>query len=186
MLGVIDMETVPSYLTHFYRLGQQPFQNICDLDIDEAEKLLKEDGDWRGDGTYLSSRIKHEKLLHSLFIEMGGKPKRKTPIYMIVGDSPTGPHDLNEEYQHKIQIPIEIFDPDTISFTYPDSMYKINLDELEKVYLDRNNSPNIYRINELEEIIEKYEVYKHNNHYIEAQIWDDEPIKGYMEMRRCK
>ena len=90
----------------------------------------------RGDRTNFPARIKHEKLLRSLFIEAGGKPIRKNPIYMILGDSPTGPHDLNNDYGQKTQLPLAIFKSDIISFTYPDSMYKINLNELDRLNLE--------------------------------------------------
>lgn len=178
------LNSIPKYLTHFYRKGQKPFQNICDIDIQEAEKILKKDTEWRGDGTYFSERIKHEKLLRSLFIEAGGKPKRKNPIYMILGDSPTGPHDLNNDYEQKIQLPLAIFKSDVISFTYPDSMYKIPLNELDRLDLEKNDSPKIYRMEELDYVIKTFEVYVHNNHYIEAQIWDDKPIKDFIESNK--
>jgi len=173
-------KSIPNYLTHFYRKGQNPFQNICDLDIQVAAEILKKDVDWRGDGTYLSARMEHEELLRSLFIKNGGRPIRKNPIYMILGDSPTGPHDLNNDYQGKIQLPLGIFKSNVISFTYPDSMYKISLNELDKLYLERNDSPKIYRMEELKDVIRTFEVYEHNNHYIEAQIWDDKPIKEFI------
>lgn len=172
--------SIPNFLTHFYRKSQKPFQNICDLNIQTAEKILKEDINWRGDGTYLSARIQHEELLRSMFIKKGGKPIRKNPIYMILGNSPTGPHDLNNDYEQKIQLPLAIFKSDIISFTYPDSMYEILLNELDKLYLERTDSPQIYIMEELPYIAETFEVYAHNNHYIEAQIWDDKPIEEFM------
>jgi len=173
-------KSIPNYLTHFYRKGQKPFQNICDMDIQVAEGILKKDQDWRGDGTYLSARVEHEELLRSMFIKVGGKPIRKNPIYMILGKSPTGPHDLNNDYEEKIELPLEIFKSNVISFTYPDSMYKIPLNELDKVYLERNDSPRIYRLEELKDVIKTFEVYEHNNHYIEAQIWDYKPIEDFI------
>ncbi len=171
---------VPNYLTHFYRTGQKPFQNICDLGIEAAERILLNDIDWRGDGTYLSARIRHEELLWLKFTEVGGIPKRKHPIYMILGDSPTGPHDLHNEYDHKIILPLSIFKPEDVGFTYPDSMYKLPLNELDKLYLERNEEPHVYRMEELAGLIKIYEVYKYNNHYIEAQVWNDKPIIDFL------
>jgi len=46
--------------------------------------------------------------------------------------------------------------------------------------LERNDSPKIYRMEELKDVIRTFEVYEHNNHYIEAQIWDDKPIKDFI------
>lgn len=167
-------------MTHFYRKGQKPFQNICDLDVDMAERILSDDNGWRGDGTYLSARMKHEEILWLKFTKTGGIPKRKHPVYMILGDSPTGPHDLNREYDKKVLLPLSIFKPEVVSFSYPDSMFKIPLDELDRLYLERNEEPRVYRMEELSWIIRTYKVYKYNNHYIEAQVWDDKPITDYI------
>ena len=44
--------------------------------------------------TATSSR---EQRSGTYMVERGGKPKRKQPIYVILGDSPAGPHDLDTE-----------------------------------------------------------------------------------------
>lgn len=81
----------------FFRKGQKPFQNNLRLGVYKANKIQINDTQWRGDGTYLTERIKHEALLRSNFIAIGGKPIRMHPIYMILGDSPTETHDLSNE-----------------------------------------------------------------------------------------
>ena len=103
----------------------------------------------------------------------------KHPIYMILGDSPPGPHDLHKEYDYFMKIPLSIFPIESVSYTYPDSMYKVPLDQLDRVYLERDPAPAVYLLHEIPGVIERYEVYKHNNHAIEAQVWDLEPLGKY-------
>jgi hypothetical protein len=174
-------QKVPDYLSYYFRDNQKPFQTLTDLDSATVEDILKTDVLWRGDGTYLEHRKRHERIIRKLFINKGGHPKRNYPIYAILGDSPIGPHDLENEYVYKIKLPLGIFLNDSICFTYPDSLYEVTTDDLGRLYLERNVIPAIYTIEELEAIIEKYQVYKYNNHYVEAQIWNDEQLHLYAE-----
>ena len=144
-----------------------------------AEDILSHDELWRGDGTYLVYRKKHEAFLRKTFTAKGGKPQLKHPIYMILGNSPTGPFDLHKEYDHFMEIPTSIFPVEYVSYTYPDSMYSVPVDELDRVYLERDPAPKIYLLDEIPDVIARYEVYNHNNHYIEAQIWSLEPLKEF-------
>lgn len=170
---------IPNYLSYYFRNNQEPFQVLSDLDEKTAQEILKSDVLWRGDGTYLVHRKKHEECLRNQFIAKGGRPQRQFPIYAILGESPIGPHDLENEYYFKIHIPIGIFTNEDISFTYPDSLYEVPLDDLHKLYLNKNREPILYMRNELESVIKKYQVYEINNHYIEAQIWNSEILGSY-------
>lgn len=156
------------------------YQSICDLNEDTAEEILSHDELWRGDGTYLKFRKKHDAYLRQAFIAKGGNPKLKHPIYMLLGDSPTGPHDMHPEYPHSIKIPLTVFPSGSVSFTYPDSMYKVPLDDLGRVGLERDPAPIVYLFDEIDGVIERYKVFEHNNHYIEAQVWDTEPLIKYL------
>jgi hypothetical protein len=181
--------SIPDYLTYFFREGQVPLQTICDLDEQVAESILRHDTLWRGDGTYLAHRKQHERYLRDQFIAEGGQPVRQHPIYMILGDSPKGPHDLHLEYDYRVTIPLAAFPPDTLSFTYPDSLYTVPLDDLGRLYLDRNTRPTVYRLHEIAQVVETYKVYQYNNHYVEAQVWDDAPARPYVRdisWQRCR
>lgn len=175
---------VPDYLTYFFREGQAPFEVLSDLDEPVAERILMQDTHWRADGTYLAHRKRHERLLGEKFIAKGGRPKRQYPIYMILGDSPVGSHSLNQEYDYRIQIPLEAFSADDLSFTYPDSLYEVPLDDLGRLYLERNQSLTVYRLEELQWVITTYRVYEFCNHYVEAQVWNGEPLQPYVNSRR--
>ncbi len=162
---------------------------LCELDEQLAEEILKNDVLWRGDGTYLAHRKRHERAIRAKFVALGGKPVRQHPIYMILGDSPSGPHDLHQEYDYKIVIPLGEFAADEISFTYPDSLYEVPLDDLGRLYLERNTSPTVYRLDEIEQVIGTYRVYEYNNHYVEAQVWSDRPLglyAGREHWRACR
>ena len=168
---------IPNYLSYYFRKNQQPFDVITNYKQDEAEKILKNDKFWRSDGTYFLHRKKHEKIIRHKFIQKGFSPKREWPIYAILGESPVGPHDLENEYFYKIKIPLEVFSENDISFTYPDSLYEVPRLDLGKLYLERSTYPVVYSFHDLKNVIEEYKVYEYNNHYIEAQIWNEDNIK---------
>ena len=170
------------------REGQKPFEVLTDLDPARAEEILKHDTRWRGDGTYLGHRIDHERFIRERFIQKGGHPSRSYPVYAILGESPTGPHDLENEYAYKIRIPLADFSRADVCFTYPDSLYEVPLDDLGRLCLKRNTRPTISTIEELALVIRTYRVYEIHNHYIEAQIWNDRPLEPYADERhwlRC-
>ena len=170
----------PDYLTYYFREGQTLFDVLSDKNPKQGEEILKNDVLWRGDGTYLSYRKAHELKLRQKFIQKGRNPNRKWPIYAILGNSPSSIHSLENEYQYKLIMKLKDFGLDDVSFTYPDSIYVVPLDDLGKLNLDRNDNPIVYTINDLSSIIEIYKVYEHDNHYIEAQIWNDKPLEEYM------
>jgi hypothetical protein len=174
---------IPQFLSYYFRKNQEPFQVLSELDENKAEAILKNDVQWRGDGTYLKHRIQHEEIIKNKFIEKGGRPKRKYPIYAILGESPIGPFDMENEYEQKIIIPVDQFNPEDISFTYPDSLYEVPINDIARLYLDRNIEPIVYKIGEMEEIIKQYRVYEIRNHYVEAQIWNDQNIQKYKDTK---
>lgn len=179
---------VPDYLTYFFRDMQRPFEVLSDLDEQTAASILLNDTEWRGDGTYLAHRKRHEQLLREQFIGRGRKSKRHHPIYMILGDSPTGPHDMTAGYDYLIRIPLSLFSAEEVSSTYPDSLYKVPLDDLGRLYLERNTSPTVYRLEELPWVISTYRVYEYSNHYVEAQVWDKArvlPFGDRVHWERC-
>jgi hypothetical protein len=172
---------LPDYLSYYFREGQKRFDVLTDLDPGVAEHLLKNDVLWRSDGTYLSHRRMHEQLLRGLFIEKGGHPHREHPIYAILGESPIGPHDLENEYAYKIKIPLRMFTRDDVSFTYPDSLYEVPLSDLGRLHLERNRNPTVHTIEEIGQVIKLYRVFEINNHYIEAQIWNEKHARLYAD-----
>jgi hypothetical protein len=62
-------------------------------------------------------------------------------------------------------------------------------DDLGRLHLERCQSPTVYRLEELAGVIEMYRVYEFNNHYVEAQVWNDGPLEEYTDShhwQRCR
>jgi hypothetical protein len=187
------------YLYHYFEKARGPFLSITDLPHDQALRKLDEiqkinlnlvnpRKEW-----FLLKRHELEKEVRELFIKKGGKPVRKHPFYMTVGEIES----MSTWYADPafIKISIEEFDLDTVSFTYGD-MFPIFNPDLNDEKEFRNN---IYKYGEIINIIKKYghpENIKYNlregiypfgapmNHflkYVEAHIWSDEVVKRYRD-----
>jgi hypothetical protein len=178
------------YLSHYFEKGQEPFLSLSDLSDDEAIKIHKtletENNIFNKrnkDGQYMFYRRIVENKLYSAFIAKGGKPQRKTPFYMVLGECYfCKSWFMNNEI---INIPLEEFDKNTISFTYGDSFPTFDPTTGET----QEYRQNIYTYNEIWNIINKFGMpqdkpYTENVpyyyvYYVEAQIWSDEIIKKY-------
>ena len=132
-----------------------------------------------------------------MFVEKGGKPSLEFPRYMTLG--PTNLFFFWYEETGIIEIPLEEFDDTVISFTYPDSMMTLMLAENQYEALSlfkvadiekykRAHHGKVFTKSELQSVIEKYGLpdksqQKNNpgNRMIEAQIWDLEVIKKYVQ-----
>lgn len=128
-----------------------------------------------------------ENNIRSTFIEKGGKPVRLAPIYFILGESHMKNNTSYKEWYKNvnfIEIPINEFIIDTISFTYGDSFI-----ENHPEYRDQTKYHET--VLTYSEILKKI-----NDHgwpqdsvkedspfwvprYIEAQVWSDETINRY-------
>jgi hypothetical protein len=153
---------IPDYFTYFFREGQERFQSIYELDDEEIERIVNGET-WREDGTYIAFRKQLEQRMRTQFLEKGGVPQRHHPIYMILGDSPQSPHDLHKNYAHKLVIPRTIFSDTDVSFTYPDSVFHLPVDDVGRVYLEQNPTPTVYLNDDLDHVIDIYRVDEYNN-----------------------
>jgi hypothetical protein len=132
---------------------------------------------------YLRIRRSLEERIRQLFIEKGGQPKRFRPHYFILGhcDWVKGWYCNGQE----VQISLKTVDPNVISFTYGDSFPAMRYQD-GKPYRGR-----VYLFEELPELIAQYglpQVWNSEGkygpeRYIEAQVWDDEPVKEYLAMQ---
>jgi hypothetical protein len=173
----------PNFLTHYYETTIGPFINLSDLPLAEAEAILDR---LRRDPTmfaarrpveYLPRRREIEDRLRVLFIDRGGQPRRARPHYMILGECPW----LKSWYPHggEIRLPLTAFHRQQISFTYGDSFPTFRLDDGQP-YRRR-----VYLLADLPTLIETYGLPQDRNpdgatgpdRYIEAQIWDDAPLR---------
>ena len=176
----------PEIIVHYYEASQGPFRSLSDLTLEDAETVL---GRMRQEGIvfasrrnqdYLDIRKSLEERIRQLFIEKGGQPKRLRPHYFILGSC-----DWVKSWYcdgREVQILLKTVKPDVISFTYGDSFPAMR-------YRDgRPYRGRVYILKELSELIARYglpQVWNREgkygpDRYIEAQVWDDEPVEGYL------
>lgn len=193
------------YLLHVYKRGCRPFQSLSALPQQQALAIMSTlyvEGSmfwqrFKDPLGYLTFRRKVEENLRHGFVAKGGRPKEPYPIYLVLGrpkwlelvaDTPT------LETTSEIEIPLSIVDTDQISFTYPDSMVSA-LMELEKnpEYYEPDYHGKVFTMKEMEMILDrnglpgegwKTRMPRHYAHYIEAQVWDQEPLKQYLRVHR--
>ena len=140
---------------------------------------------------FLLKRYSRDQKLRDLFIEHSGRPQRENPIYMFLGEH----HQWESAYENPavIRIPMDEFDPMTVSFTYGDSFAVLN----PELFTDEEYWNKIYFVDEILEVIERlgippyveydfkhgiYPADKHiNKHlkYVEAHVWADDVLSRY-------
>ena len=177
-------------IVHYYEASKGPFRSLSDLRMEEAESILQR---IRQEGIvfaskrnldYLSLRMSLEQRIHQLFIEKGGQPKRLRPHYFIVGHC-----DWVKSWYcdgQEVQILLSTIDPKVISFTYGDSFPAMHYQD------GKPHRGQVYILEELTELVAQYglpQVWNSEGkygpeRYIEAQVWDDAPVKEYLGKQR--
>jgi hypothetical protein len=180
------MIEVPDFLCHYYNAVDGPLRNLSDLPMDMAEALLdrlRREGDRfasQRSPDYLSIRRELEDRVRTLFIEKGGRPKRLRPQYFILGACPW----LESWYPQGcvLRIPLAAIPFQSVSFTYGDTFPAMRY---------RDGKPyrrQVFTLQELPALVSAYglpQVWNADGHlgpdrYIEAQVWDDGPLKPYI------
>jgi hypothetical protein len=156
------------------------------LSLEYAEQILEE---IRGSGNrfasqrpsdYMRRRFALEDKIRASFERKGGRPKLVRPHYLILGTCPW----LKTWYVdgQELQIMLDSIPESCVSFTYGDSFPAMNYND-GKPYRGQ-----VYTRNELTQVIERYGLPQDWNpdgkggpeRYIEAQVWDDAPLKEYL------
>jgi len=184
------------YLYHYFERDFAPFVPLTALPIEEVKQILTEKraagkfGNPDIDG-FLQKRYDRDKQLREVFIKHGGKPQRAVPIYMTLGEH----RQWESAYENPavIKIPLNEFDPLTVSFTYGDSFAIFN----PALFGAEEYWNKIYFANEILDVVERYgfppyveydfkrgihPTDKNINHhlkYVEAHVWDDEILNKY-------
>ncbi len=176
----------PEMIVHYYEAHKGPFWSLSALPLEEAEAILqqiRQEGNVfasKRNREYLSIRKSLEERIYQLFVGKGGQPKRLRPHYFILGRCDW----VKSWYCHgrELQILLKTIDPNVISFTYGDSFPAMR-------YLDgKPYRGQVYILEELSELIARYGMPQEWNsdgrhgpeRYIEAQLWDDQPVKEYL------
>jgi hypothetical protein len=178
------------YLTHYYKLGTQPFRSLSALTDEEAEGIMQGLSDDTPYGSrfkdplgYMRDRRRTEQWVRDQFIAKGGQPRASYPIPMVLGSSPWIEKNAPAPAAHgEIRIPLSVFTEQDVSFTYPDSMISL--------WFGRDKPPEYYRpevhgkvftISEILSLVDargmpeetwETNLPAHLAPYIEAQVWN--------------
>ena len=185
------------YLTHYYKPGRRPFQSLSALPEDEAVRIMQDlyeetvfSARFKDPSQYLRDRKQTEQWVRRKFIEKGGCPREPHPVYMVLGGSRwIKAHALLEGALGEIRIPLSVFQPGDVSFTYPDSMISqwFGADQPQEYYLPDYHGK-VFTLAEILDIVEARGVPEEcwETHlpddlapYIEAQVWNHDPLSKY-------
>lgn len=185
---------LPDFGTHRFRPEYGPFRNLCALSDEEAEGILQQMRDKYGYTwmvpEYLQERRVIETWLREEFRSKGGKILTEHPIYFYLGAPPKDSASCTiDSSTHEIRVPMPMFDKDTVSFTYPDSMisYGISHQERGRPYRKHYHGQ-VFTYEEIKQAVATYgfpgESSKRHlqtpyDRVIEMQIWDSSSLAAF-------
>jgi hypothetical protein len=190
------LDTVPSFVTHYYMRNRPPFLNLSDVPEAQLDVVLGALKSERASGRnarpfgrgYLRMRRACERMLRDLFVARGGTPQRSAPHYFVLGSSAWF-EGLSPDYA-SVTLPIAALPPEAASITYPDSFTAMALaPEFGLPYAPRPYHGQVFLLDELPALIathglpedmadEDYATFADRpfENYVEVQLWSDEPI----------
>jgi hypothetical protein len=138
----------------------------------------------------MRDRRQTEQWVHEGFIAKGGRPRAAYPIPMVLGASKwLAKQAPDPAARGEIHIPLSVFTAYDVSFTYPDSMISLWFGRDKPVeYYQPEYHGKVFTISEILSIVEAKglpeEEWKTNlpsylAPYIEAQVWNHEPLAEY-------
>lgn len=133
-----------------------------------------------------------ENRLRELFVASGGLPERQHPHYFVLGTSRwfAGLSPRMES----ITLPISALPSSGTSVTYPDSMTALGaVADFGLPYIPQAHHGQVFRLEAIPDLVdtygmpqdvadEDYATYTDRpfEHFIEVQLWTDEPIRQYV------
>jgi hypothetical protein len=178
-------------LYHYYEKSRGPFRTLSDLAQEESVRihtLLESENQIfaaRSDhGRYMENRRIVEQRAYAAFLRRGGKPHRRNPYYMVLAQEES---EECKSWFHDcgiVKIPLDAFDPLTVSFTYGDSF-----PTFKPIFEEEPEYP-LYLKHEIFAVIEKRGMPPVRTEsmswlepsYIEAQVWSGETIARYRDL----
>ena len=195
------------YLTHYYRIGTEPFRSLSGLPDDEAIQIMKAlygrykenilFERFKAPAQYLHDRRETEGWVRSAFIEKGGRPQDAYPISMVLGSSKWIEDNAPSLDTHgKIHVHLSALSEADVSFTFPDSMVSLWLfkDRPSDYYLPEYHGK-IFTLPEILSIVSekgmpeegwKIKIPENTGPYIEAQVWNREQLAAQGSLRNTR
>jgi hypothetical protein len=179
-------------LTHYYHKDDNPFQSLSALAEVKALRIVANLQGRNGavyrrfcdPEKYLRQRLATESWVRDEFIRKGGEPVSMYPHYFVIEQSVW----IEEGYNGQsriVQFPMSAFNPQHISFTYPDSMLSYWLrSQTDKVFYRPEYHGQVFVVSEIGKIIDEFgipqeewqtEEARRYDLFIEAQVWIDLP-----------
>jgi hypothetical protein len=192
------------YLVHLYKSNTEPFRTLSILPEEDAIRIMQSlymAGSifwerFEDPVAYLRLRKQIEQHIRQAFIAKGGMPREPHPIYMAFGRTRWMLNDLDAvtlATTTEIEVPLSFFEECDVSFTYPDSMVSFLLaNEKESEYYLPDYHGKVFTLSEIRSIVESSglpgEKWGTNlpssiPNYIEAQVWNHEPLLEYKPHR---
>lgn len=197
---------VPKHITHYYSLTDRPFQNLSELDPEALSQTLANLRRRKAENqafkrvfgsAYMDFRRKTETKLRHLFEARGGRPKRRSPHYFVLGECDwfaglyPDPGAVTLDWRTLPQ--------ESTSFTYPDSFISMRFgpefglpDEPPQPYHEK-----VFFLDELSDVVAKYGLPNGNaeddytdyhtrkfEKYVEIQLWTDDPVLDFLQTDR--
>lgn len=176
------------YITNYCDRRCSPLDSITRISTEDAYSLAKKLSQYAGDSFtsfsrfrekdfdgYYKKRLRTEEWLYNSFIELGGKPQNAHPIYFVLGES----RYLNEWFENGIKIEILLSNIDfvDVSFTFGDSMSKMDSDDRMNLFTKESLFNFIYETtDDVSSFLNKL---NKQNKYIEVQLWNDIYIEEF-------
>jgi hypothetical protein len=184
------LSCLPEVITHNYDPEGVRFGNLCDLPLHEAEAILqriRDTGKRSIRDTYLRRRLNTEEWLIRERQQILGQTFRERPIYFFLGDFADG---KDSSRPSSIILPLSHLPPDTLTFTYPDSMASLPLATDYELKADRRPyHGQVFTLDQIRSVVREYGLPDDSHkvtdlgrfdHFIEVQVWDERPILEYL------
>jgi len=177
------------HLYYYHKKGLDPFRTV--MDFPEAELVafmethLPEETIFHNDPTgYIRRRRETEAWLFTSFREIGGKPACPNPIYMTLGKSPY--IERLGLYSECLEVPLSLFAPESLSFTYTDSYVSRWLAEAAHQCFNPLLHGRVFSLAEMLALLSdtphvdaRNSGNRRYNLFIEAQVWDHQPLRQF-------
>lgn len=189
------------YVTHYYARGTPPFRSLSNLSDEEALELMVALCDDTPFGerfkeplNYLHNRRQTERWVRHEFSLKGGKPVEPYPIYMVLGSSPWLERAAPDSFDTcQIRFPLAIFQEGDVSFTYPDSMISLWFGAKRPAeYYQPDLHGQVFTRSEILVIVAARGLPEDGWQprlpdqlapYIEAQVWNRQPLLAYQALQ---
>ncbi len=182
---------IPALLYHYYREKRRPFRTLDELEQEEGETIVVQLGTTcvsMAKQEYVTKRRIIEAKMRKQFLQKGGLPRRHSPYYAMLG---TWSLREQDDRYRAVTLPLSSFDPEIISFTYPDSLVSYHEEFQSGLPIPcLPHHGQVYRIEQLPELVDQVGLPKEAWHeesnrkyevFIEAQIWDDRFLGAYVD-----